>query len=363
MPVTKIDWYVMKKFLVTFFFTAFLFTLISVVVDISQRVEKFIESGVTTQMIITDYYLPFIPWINGILWPLFALMAVVFFTSRLAKNSEIIAILSTGVSFNRFLRPYLLVGGFLALLLYIGNHDIVPRGTRILRNFMNTYIDQGGTKTKAENVHIFLDPNSKVSIRNYRRSDTSMRGVYLEHFRDGELVTLVRAERMRWSDAPSVWSVSDYQIRTFDGEDETITNGQGQSFDTLINLVPNDFVRYKNQRETMTSRELRDFIDYENRKGFGKARKMVTELHRRNAEPVTLIILTIMGAAIAARKVRGGVGVHLALGVTVGALYIVLSRFSITFANQLNLPIGISVWLPNIVFSFVAAWLVFRAQK
>ena len=361
--ISKLDRYIIKKYVVSFFFSAFLFTLISVVVDISQRVERFIETGVDVRLIITDYYIPFVPWINGILWPLFALLAVVFFTSRLAKSSEIIAILSTGTSFTRLLRPYLITSCMLAAILYIGNHDVIPRGNRTLRSFMNTYIDKNATKTKAENVHIFLDPESKISIRNYRRTDTSMRGVYLEQFQDGALVTLVRAERMKWAEPPSKWTVSDYQIRTFNGEQETIRNGQGMSFDTSLNLLPGDFVRYKNQRETMTSKELREFIDYENRKGFGKARNMVTELHRRNAEPFTLIILTVMGVAIAARKVRGGVGVHLALGVSIGALYILLSRFSITFANQLNLPIGISVWLHNIVFSLVAILLVFRAQK
>jgi lipopolysaccharide export system permease protein len=135
------------------------------------------------------------------------------------------------------------------------------------------------------------------------------------------------------------------------------------TFDTLLALNPEDFVRYKNQREMMTSKELREFVARERAKGLGQARNMVTELHRRNADPFTIIVLTLMGAAVAARKVRGGVGVHLALGVSIGALYIILSRFSITFANQLNLPIAISVWLPNIIFSIVALILIARAQK
>jgi lipopolysaccharide export system permease protein len=190
-----------------------------------------------------------------------------------------------------------------------------------------------------------------------------MRGVFLEKFEDGRLRTLIKAERMAWADTPSVWTLSDYEIRHFHGEDESIVVGKGMTFDTLLALDPEDFVRYKNQREMMTSHELREFIDRERSKGLGQARKMVTELHRRNADPFTIIVLTLMGAAVAARKVRGGVGVHLAIGVSIGALYIILSRFSITFANQLALPIAISVWIPNIIFGLVTVVLIARAQK
>jgi lipopolysaccharide export system permease protein len=360
---TILDRYIIKKYLVTFFFAAFLFTLIAVVIDVSENIENIIESGVDAKTVITGRYITFIPWINGILWPLFALLAVVFFSSRMAKNSEIVATLSAGISFTRLLRPYLITGLFLATIHFIGNHIYIPRANKTFINFENTYLSKGNVKTKTDDIHIFLGPESKVFIRNYRRSDTTMRGVFLENFVDGRLATLIKAERMAWADTPSVWTLSDYEIRHFDKEEESIIVGKGASFDTLLTLYPEDFVRYKNQREMMTSKELREFIAHERAKGLGKARSMVTELHRRNADPFTIIVLTLMGAAVAARKVRGGVGVHLAIGVSIGALYIVLSRFSITFANQLSLPIAISVWLPNIIFSIVAVILIARAQK
>lgn len=353
----------MKKYLVTFFFAAFLFTLIAVVIDVSENIESIIESGVDLKTVVTGRYINFIPWINGILWPLFALLAVVFFSSRMAKNSEIVASLSAGISFTRLLRPYMITALFLASIHYVGNHIYIPKANKNFHGFENTYISPGNVKTKTDDIHIFLSQDSKVFIRNYRRSDTTMRGVFLEKFEDGKLATLIKAERMAWADTPSVWTLSDYEIRHFHGEEESLVVGKGMKFDTLLTLSPEDFVRYKNQREMMTSRELREFIAYERAKGLGLARKMVTELHRRNADPFTIIVLTLMGAAVAARKVRGGVGVHLALGVSIGALYIVLSRFSITFANQLNLPIAISVWLPNIIFSLVAIILIARAQK
>ena len=360
---TIFDRYIIKKYLVTFFFTAFLFSLIEVVMDISENIENIIESGVDAQTVILGRYIPFIPWINGILWPLFALLAVVFFSSRMAKNSEIIAALGAGVSYTRLLRPFMIAALFIATIHFVGNHIYIPKANKTFINFENTYLSKGNVKTKTDDVHIFLSPDSKAFIRNYRRSDTTMRGVFLERFENGRLVTLIKAERMEWVEEPSVWKLSDYEIRNFQGENESIVVGKGMSFDTLLSLYPEDFVRFKGQREMMTSRELREFIAHERAKGLGKGRKMVTELHRRNADSFTIIVLTLMGAAVATRKTRGGVGVQLALGVTIGALYIVLSRFSITFANQLSLPIAISVWIPNILFSVVALILLARAQK
>ncbi len=362
--LTIFDKYIIKKYLTTFFFSAFLFTLLSVVIDFSEKVERFMESEASVTQIITEYYINFIPWINGILWPLFALLAVVFFTSRLAKNSEIVAALSAGMSYTRLLRPFMITACTLALVHFLGNHYFIPEGNKAFRSFDNTYINLGNLETKSENVHIFLNPESKIFIRRFRSTDTSMpRGVFLELFEDGELVTLIKAERMKWLGPPSNWTLFDYQIREFLGDNESIVIGKGLSFDTTLNLLPNDFVRYNNEREMMTSSELREYIAYENAKGLGKARTMVTELHRRNADPFTIIVLTLIGVAVASRNSRGGVGLHLSIGVTIGALYIILSRFSISFANQLSLPIGLSVWLPNIIFSIIALVLIVKAQK
>ena len=358
-----LDKYIIKKYFVSFFFSAFMFTVIAVVIDFSDKLEKFIEKELPASQVIQEYYLNFIPWINGILWPLFALMAVIFFTSRLAKNSEIIATLSAGVSFRRFLRPYLMAAGLIAVVHFVGSHYFIPRGNKTYINFENTYIHPSNQRTKTENIHIFLDPDSKIFIRNYRSRDTSMRGVFLERFEDGRMVELIKAELMEWSGPPNNWRISDYQVRRFRGDGESFDLEKKGTLDTTLNLIPADFVRYSNQKEMMTSRELRAFIAYENAKGLGKAKKMITELYRRSADPYTIVILTVIGAAVASRKVRGGVGLHLAFGVTIGAVYIILSRFSTTFANQLDLPSGISVWLPNILFTLVAIILLFRAQK
>jgi lipopolysaccharide export system permease protein len=337
--------------------------MIAVVIDFSERVEKFIENDLSAYKVINEYYLNFIPWINAILWPLFALMAVVFFTSRLAKNSEIIASLSAGVSYMRLMRPYLITAFVLAAIHFVGNHIFVPMGNKEFINFDNTYIHPNNEKTKTQNIHIFLDPESKIYIRSYRKHDTSARGIFLERFDGNQLRYFLKAESIKWIGRPDKWKIKDYEIRTFHDTKESLVIGKGLELDTSINLVPEDFVRYSNQREMMTTSELREFIAYENAKGLDTAKKMLVELNRRTADPFTIIILTIIGMAVASRKVRGGMGIHLALGITIGALYIILSRFSITFANKLDLPAGFSVWIPNIIFSVVALFLVLRAQK
>lgn len=362
--ITHFDRYIIRQYFVTFFFSAFLFTLIALAIDFSERIENFIENKLTAKQVITEYYLNFIPWINGILWPLFTLIAVVFFTARMAKNSEIIAVLGAGMSFMRFLRPYLICAGILSVTHFLGSHIFIPNGNKTFIKFDNTYIHPGNARTKTDNIHIFLTPDSRIFIRNYRARDTSMREVFLERFDSTNLKMLIKAEKMQLLTPPNIWRLSNFEIRRFDAaQRESIVVGKSDFMDTTLNLEPRDFVRYINQSEMMTTPEIREFIAYEKSKGLGTAQQMQSEVHRRSADPFTILVLTVIGAAVAARKSRGGVGVHLASGISIGAAYILLSRFAMTFASQLEIQPGFAVWLPNFFFTVVAIWLVFRAQK
>ncbi|HET9908869.1 MAG TPA: LptF/LptG family permease [Anaerolineales bacterium] len=358
------DRYIIRQYFVTFFFSAFLFTLIALAIDFSERVNNFIEHKLSARQVIVEYYLNFIPWINGVLWPLFALIAVVFFTARMAKNSEMIAALGAGMSFTRLLRPYLISAFVLATIHFLGSHIFIPNGNKTFIRFDNTYIHPGNARTKTDNIHIFLTPDSRIFIRNYRSRDTSMREVFLEKFDSVRLVTLIKAEKMQLLTPPNTWRLSNYEIRNFDNEfKETITVEQAGFLDTTLNLEPRDFVRYINQSEMMTTKEIREFIAYERSKGLGTAQQMQSEVQRRSADPFTILVLTVIGAAVAARKVRGGVGVHLASGIIIGASYILLSRFAMTFASQLEIHPALAIWVPNFIFTTVAIWLVLRAQK
>lgn len=359
----KLDAYIIKKYLATFFFTVLIFTMISVVIDFSDKVEDFIEEPVTIRQILVEYYLNYIPHINSLLWPLYALISVIFFTSRMAFNSEIISILNAGVSFGRLMRPYLIAATVIAGIHFIGNHFVIPIGNKTRLDFEHTYIWKHSDEGKTNNVHLFTSPTEKVYIKSYRKRDTLARDFRIETFEGEKLVSLIKAQTAEWIGPPNKWRLRNYEIRTFNGLRETIDIGMNKQLDTTVNITPADFVRYANQKEMMPTSELMECIDIERQRGIGNTKVYEIEMHRRSAEPFTIFILTIIGMAVASRKVRGGMGLHLAIGVALGAIYIFMSKFSITFATNDNLSALLGVWIPNIIFSFIAAILVLKAQK
>lgn len=359
----KLDKYIMKKFLSTFFFAVLIFTMISVIIDFSEKVEKFIESDITKYEIYVEYYPGFIGYIAGLLWPLYTLIAVIFFTSRMASNSEIISIFNAGVSFRRLMRPYMLSATIIAIMHLVGNHFLIPLGNKLRLDVEHAYIWTTNDKGKTQDVHMFLSPNSKVYINYYRKRDSTARKFRLESFEDNKLVYLLKANTAEWIGPPNKWRLRNYEIRTFNGMEESLVIGKGEQIDTTLNLTPADFVDYKEQHTMMTSAELRKYIEGQKKRGVGNTKKYEIEYHRRTAEPFTIFILTIIGMSIAARKVRGGIGLHLAIGVGIGALFIFFSRFAVVFAAGQVIPVIVGIWLPNVLFSAVAIYLASNAQK
>ena len=359
----KLDRYIISNYWRTFLFVCLALSMIAMVIDYSEKVEEFIDEPVTNQEIIFDYYLNFILWINGVLWPLFALIAVIFFTSRLANNSEIISIFNAGVSFNRLMRPYLIAGGTIALLHFAGNHYIIPRGNKTKLDFEHAYVWKESDRGKSRDIHMFIGPQEKAFVKYYRKKDTTLVDFRLERFEGNQMKYLLKARSVEWKKEPDHWTLRGYEIRTFDGMKETLVEGEGKTIDTTLNLHPSDFVRYTNQKEMLTTGELLDFIKKEKARGLINTRIYQIELYRRSADPVSIIILTLIGMAVAARKVRGGMGLHLGLGIVLSAVFIFLSRLSITFASSESMPVLLGVWLPNIVFTIVAFVLIRRAQK
>jgi lipopolysaccharide export system permease protein len=359
----KIDKYIIKKYLSSFFFTMLLFSMISIIIDFSNNVEDFIEEDVTIGQIIFDYYLNWVLWINGLLIPLYALIAVIFFTSRMAYNSEIISILNAGVSFRRLMVPYLVAASLITTLHLIGNHYFIPLGSKVHYDFQHKYIWKYSDKGKTNDVHLFIGPETTAYIKHYRKVDSTARDLRIEQYKDNELVYLLKAKVAEWDRPPNHWKLKNYEVRTFDGKQETFQLGTKEEIDTTLNITPGDFVEYVNQDEMMPTGELLGYIHSQEDRGIGNTKRYRVELHRRSAEPITVLILTIIGMTIAARKVRGGIGFHLAIGIGLGATYIFLSKFSATFATNESLPPIIGVWFPNIVFLIVAVWLISRAQK
>lgn len=361
--MTKIDWYILKKFLTTFFFTVLLFTLIVVIIDFSEKVERFVESDISRSEIIFQYIPNFTLFMYGLLFPLFTLIAVVFFTSRLANNSEILSIFNAGVSFGRLLRPYWVGAIFIAVLHTLSVNYLVPSGTKTRLYLERTYFGRDKDEGKQKNIHLFLDSDTKAYVNFWRSRDSSIRGFRLERFEDHELVALLKATSAKFQPDSGTWRLSNYEMRTFNGPEETLILGQGQQLDTLIDLHPGDFIDYKDQQASMTTGELMRYINKQKRRGVGNTAKYEAEFWRRTSEPVSVLLLTLIGVAVAARKVRGGLGIHLAIGILLGALFLILSRFSTVFAAGSALPAAISIWLPNLLFGIVAAYLVFIAQK
>lgn len=358
-----LDIYIIRKYLTTFFFTMILITVVAITINYFEQVDRFQDSGLPFSKIAMGFYLHFIPWINGLLWPLFALIAVIFFTSRMAKNSEIISMLSAQISYHRILRPYLIAGGFLALLLWIGNNYIIPKSNRLKYEFESEFIRAAAKTTLSGNTHFFLDPNQKIYIRNYSPEDSTGRTFRLERFNDGELVYVMKANKITWIGPPDRWRVDHYEVRKFDGLQESLTLYPNKTLDTSFQFVPDDFIRYTNQMEMMNTTDLRDFLKYEQAKGLDSGKKYQIELYRRTADPFTIIILTIIGVSVASRKVRGGMGLHLAVGIILGAIFVILSKFSTTFSTNLALHPLIGVWIPNLIFSAVAWYMVKKAQQ
>jgi len=361
--IKKIDWYIIRKFLSTFLFTLLIILMIAGIIDFSEKIGKFIDGQMTTQEIIFDYYINFLLFIGGLLWPLFTLIAVMFFTARMAANSEIISILNAGASFRRLLRPYLIAATLLTVLYLLASHFVIPQGNKRMLNFIYTYIDTDEERGRNRDVHMFVQPDIKIYIRNYRKNDSTGLSVRLEQYADNQMTGMIKAERIDWLEATGQWRFRDYQIRTFNEAEETFLDASGATMDTTLNLFPSDFIDYSDQQNMMTTPELMTYISKLKSRGAGNVRKYELELNRRSAEPVTIFILTIIGVSIAARKVRGGIGMHLAIGIGISALYIFLSRFATVFASGESIPVLLGVWLPNAVFTGVAIFFYSRAQK
>lgn len=361
--IKKLDIYIIRTYLQTFFFTILLVTMVAVAIDLFENLDKFLSRELSLKALVFEYYLNFIPWINGQMWPLFSLIAVIFFTSRLAKQSEIIAVLSSGVSFYRLMVPFLIGGTIIASMHWVGSNHVIPKSTKKYNEFKAEYIRRSGKRVKSSNVHFFIGPDTKAYIRMYSARDSTARGFRLERFENGQVAEILKAKRIQFKNAPNTWTLQNYEHRSFDELKETIAVHDGEELDTVINITPKDFIRYTRQMEMMTTSELKEYVQVEKDRGVDTAKKYIMQLHKRNADPFTILILTIIGMTVAARKTRGGMGIHLAIGVVLGASYVILSKFSETFSTNLNMSPGLGIWIPNIIFILVAIYMVVKAQK
>jgi len=359
----RIDKYIIGNYLKTFGFTVLIFTLVATIINFSEMVQRFIDNEVPWSKVLFDYYIWYVPYINSQLVPMYALISVIFFTSRLADNSEILSMLNAGMSLGRIARPYM-IGATLIALLSLGlNHAFVPYGNAQRLAFERNDLGREKDLGRHSEVHMFITPTSKVYVRHYSKKDSTARDVRLETYDGPQLTSILTAARMEWKGQDSTWKLFNRTYRTFDGLAETFIEERRKALDTSLALLPTDFVAYKYEKDQLSSPGLMQHIKKERARGVGNTTKFEIELAKRTAEPLSVFILTLIGLAIAGRKTRGGMGINLVSGIVLGLNFVFLSRFSHTLANSAAIPTWVGVWIPNMLFSLIALWLLSRAQR
>ncbi len=362
----RIDRYIIRKFLVHFFFVFWVIIAISMVIDVSEKMDDLLDDKFTATggELIRNYYLPFIPYIGAILAPLLIFISVIFFTSRMAYNTEIVAILGSGVSFRRFLRPYLFTGVLLALGMGYANHFLVPQANKVRLDFESIYFK--GHRWYGDNIHMRLDRNTFISLDRFKYQKNEGVTFTMEKFREGkegrEMIYKLNANRIIWQPEDGSWRLMDFTHWQIDGLNEKLR--QGKEMDTLLaGLTPDDFEVDAWYKESYNYLELQEFLQREKAQGSGSLEEYEVESQRRTASAISIVILTIIGATVASRKVRGGMGLHLAMGVGLSALYIVFLQISSTFSIKGNLDPIIGTNIPNLVFLIIALVLIRSAPK
>lgn len=359
----KIDSYILKKFLSTFFFCILLMTLIVVVIDISEKTDDFVKSGLTAWEIVNQYYLAFIPRIDAMLFPLFVFIGVIFFTAKMAERTEVVAIISSGISLRRFLLPYWLGGIFLALLLWLTNHFILPGANTKWVNFENKYIG-GAVSDDAvyqRNYYFRMDSNSYAGMHSYDTTSRMGNTFFIQRLKNNQLVYNLRADNISWDTAQKKWKLNNVMERYFYPGREELKYNRNLYMD--YNFRPIDLRRDAFLKDGLTTPELDEKIRIEKLRGNENINSLLVERYNRDAIPVSVIILTLIGGITASKKVRGGSGFHLAIGIILSLVYVLCSRFSLIFSIKGNFHPLIAVWVPNIVFGTLAYYLYRRAAR
>ncbi len=335
-------------------------TIIIIVFDISEKLDNFINNEAPLRAIVFDYYFTFIPYFVNMFSPLFTFIAVVFFTSKLAYNTEIVAILSSGIHFRRLVVPYMIGALFISTMSYVLANFIIPDTNKIMVEFEDKYIN-GPRKSRDKNIHMQISPGTHIGVESFNVNKQRGHKFSLEKFEEENLVYKIEADRIEWDTATDVWKLKKYTARKVFGMHETITHGK--VMDTAMELQPEDFTRKVEDLKTMNYWELNDFLERERMRGTKKLRQYEVENYMRLSFPFSSLILTLIGLAVSSRKVRGGTGLHLGIGLGLAFTYILFMKVAAVFGTNGNISPLIAVWIPNVVFGFMAAYLIKKAPK
>lgn len=361
--LNRLDRYLIAKFLGTYFFSIILIISIAIVFDYNENIDKFTTNNAPLKGIIFDYYLNFVPYFSNLFSPLFVFISVIFFTSKLAENSEIIAMMSTGMSFERLMRPYMISAAIIALLSFVLGSYVIPQGSEKRLNFENIYKKKQRANF-AQNVQLQVDTGVIAFIEHFDGETKTGYRFSLDKFENKKLVSHLTASTIKYdtlADEQYHWKISNYTIREMKGMRERITSGS--KLDSLIVMEPADFLETRNQQEILTNPELKVYIEKQKRRGLGNVKPFEVEYYKRYATPFASFILTTIGLSLSARKRKGGMGLYLGIGLALSASYILFQTISSTLAINADWPSALAVWLPNIIFTIIAFFLYKKAPR
>ena len=344
LPIKRMDWYIINKFIGTYVYSIVLIISISIVFDVNENLAKFTSNNAPLRAIVFDYYANFVPYFANLFSPLFVFIAVIFFTSKLAGNSEIIAMLACGMSFKRLLRPYLISAALIALL--------------------NFYLKNNKKNTSASNIQLMVDKGVVAYLSQYDDTRKTGYGFALYKFENKKMVSQMNANVIQYDTIAEEryhWKARNYKIRTLKGMREEITSGF--EIDTLIQMEPMDLVFSKGQQETFTSPELKRYISKQQQRGSSNVVQYEVEYHKRIATSFASFILTIIGVSLSSRKRKGGMGMYLGIGLALSFTYILLQTVSATFAINADTPPILAAWIPNILYAFIAYYCYKKAPN
>jgi lipopolysaccharide export system permease protein len=358
-----LDWYIFKKFMVTFIYALIVLSIITIVVDLSEKTDDFVKSGLGTKDIIMQYYVGFLPHIVAMIFPLFVFISVIFFTSKMAGRSEIIAILASGTSFRRFLFPYWVAAGILAVILFFAFRYVLTPANRIFSTFQSKYID--GHSVASQSTAYFTTyfqegPNRYVRVEYDTATKTGV-NFFLQEIENNNLKNNLQANRLEWETAKQRWRLTGVIQRKLVGLQEKLV--QSDSLFIPLSFKPQDIKKDEYTKDKLTTPELARFIALQQQRGSDSINDLLVEQYHRTATPVSVVLLSFIGVSVASRKVRGGMGFHLAMGIIAAVIFIFIDRFSTMFSTKGSLPPMLAAWLPNIIFLFVAIYIYRKAPK
>ena len=358
--IKRIDQYIIKKYLGTFFLAILLIISISIVFDISENIDDFITKKAPLKAIVLDYYLNFIPYYANLFSALFTFIAVIFFTSKMAYNSEIIAILASGITYNRLMRPYLIASGVIAIMSWSLGNFVIPSATASRVNFRNTYISNDFVNSD-KNIHRQLEPGMYVYMQSYNNKlDVGYRFA-IDQLDGKRLVSKLIAESIKWDRDKKKWVIQNYYVRDMHGPQEIIRTGT--AIDTTLRMLPADFGQQNSKEETMDYWQIKAYIKDLKLRGVDNVARYEQERYKRTAQPASAFILAIIGVSLASRRMRGGMGIQLVIGLLLSFSYIMFMQVSTIFAIKAGFNALFAVWLPNLVYAVIAIRLYLWASK